>query len=232
MATRLEPLIPMRINASCPAARPARAGTANRSDDAGGPPATYRRRVPVLPGRVDAERLTEMALAARSLPYSYAEVGATRGSFPAGYRGDRYSIDLGQDGTTFDRAVEGLRGWQAHVRAGARVAPEGVEIETGATVVVAVRVAFLTAVAPCRIVYVLDEAHRFGFGYGTLAGHPERGEESFVVSRAGNRVTFDIAAFSRPAGALTRLGAPIARAVQKNVTRRYLTGLRSYVERA
>jgi hypothetical protein len=34
-------------------------------------PTTYRRRVPVLPGRVDAERLTEIALAARSLTRRY-----------------------------------------------------------------------------------------------------------------------------------------------------------------
>jgi uncharacterized protein (UPF0548 family) len=191
---------------------------------------TYRRRVPVLPGRVGAERLTEMAVAARSLPYSYAEVGATRQSLPDGYRVDRYTIDLGRGPTVLSHAAEGLRGWQAHLRAGVRVAPDNVEIEAGATVTVAVRVAFLTAVAPCRIVYVVDEADRFGFAYGTLAGHPERGEESFVVSRAGDRVTFDIIAFSRPASALARIGSPIARTVQRAVTRRYLTGLASYVE--
>ena len=112
------------------------------------------------------------------------------------------------------------------------MAPDAVDLEVGATVAVAVRVAFLTAVAPCRIVYVLDNADRFGFAYGTLAGHPERGEESFVVSRAGDRVTFDVVAFSRPAGALARLGAPIARAVQTSVTRRYLAGLKAYVEAA
>lgn len=188
--------------------------------------------MPVLPGRVGARRLDELALAARSSPYSYAEVGATRQSLPAGYRVDRCSIDLGQGATAFGRGADGLRRWQAHLGAGVRVAPENVEVETGATVAVAVRVAFLTAVAPCRIVYVLDEVDRFGFAYGTLAGHPERGEESFVVSRAGDRVTFDIVAFSRPAGALARFGAPIARAVQTSVTRRYLTGLKSYVERA
>jgi uncharacterized protein (UPF0548 family) len=188
--------------------------------------------MPVLPGRVDTRRLDELALAARSSPYSYAELGATRESLPAGYRVDRCSIDLGRGTLAFDRGAEGLRRWQAHLGAGVRVAPENVEIEPGATVAVAVRVAFLTAVAPCRIVYVVDEADRFGFAYGTLAGHPERGEESFVVSRAGDQVTFDIVAFSRPAGALARVGAPIARAVQKSVTRRYLTGLKSSVESA
>ena len=195
-------------------------------------PTTYRRRVPVLPGRVDAERLTEIALAARSLPYSYAEIGATRGPLPTGYRVDRCSIELGQSLVEFNRAADGLRRWQAHRRAGVRVAPDDVEVEAGATVAVAVRLALFTAVAPCRIVYVVDEADRFGFAYGTLAGHPERGEESFVVTRSTDRVTFDIVAFSRPASALARFGAPVARAVQTTVTRRYLAGLKSYVDRA
>ena len=171
-----------------------------------------------------------MAVAARSLPYSYAELGATQGAMPAGYRVDRHSIDLGRGRPVFDRAADGLRDWQAHRRAGARVAPEHAELEPGVTVTVAVRLAFLTAVAPCRIVYVLDEPDRFGFAYGTLVGHPERGEESFVVSLAADRVTFDVVAFSRPAGALARLGAPVARAVQTKVTRRYLSGLASWVE--
>ena len=33
----------------------------------------------------------------------------------------------------------------------------------------------LTAVAVCRIVAVVDEPDRYGFAYGTLPGHTERG---------------------------------------------------------
>ena len=36
-------------------------------------------------------------------------------------------------------------------------------------------------IVPCRIVWVVDEPDAFGFGYGTLRGHPDEGEESFVV---------------------------------------------------
>ncbi len=35
--------------------------------------------------------------------------------------------------------------------------------------------------APCRVVRVVDALGRRRFAYGTLAGHPERGEEAFVV---------------------------------------------------
>ena len=37
--------------------------------------------------------------------------------------------------------------------------------------------------APCRVVYTLDDtADRSGFAYGTLVGHPERGEARFELT--------------------------------------------------
>ena len=37
--------------------------------------------------------------------------------------------------------------------------------------------------APVRVVYVIDEPNRKGFAYGTLDGHPESGEESWIVDQ-------------------------------------------------
>ena len=37
--------------------------------------------------------------------------------------------------------------------------------------------------APVRVVYVIDGPDRRGFAYGTLPGHPESGEEAFLVER-------------------------------------------------
>jgi uncharacterized protein (UPF0548 family) len=79
---------------------------------------------------------------------------------------------------------------------------------------------------PCRVVYVIDEPDRQGFAYGTLPGHPESGEEAFVLHReAGNRVRFVITAFSRPATRLAKLGAPVSRQLQHFMTSRYLQTL-------
>jgi uncharacterized protein (UPF0548 family) len=84
-------------------------------------------------------------------------------------------------------------------------------------------------VAPCGIVYVVDEPGRFSFGYGTLPGHPEQGEESFVIkAAAAGQVRFDVNAFSRPAEALTRIGSPVARVIQRRVTNGYLVALRHF----
>ena len=66
------------------------------------------------------------------------------------------------------------------------------------------------------------DAHRAGFAYGTLAGHMLCGEERFVVSidPASELVQYEIAAFSRPAGWLARLGRGNVRRLQ----RRFVAG--------
>lgn len=71
----------------------------------------------------------------------------------------------------------------------------------------------------CRIVYVVDEvgsANRFGFAYGTLQEHAERGEERFTVewNRADDSVWYSILAFSRPRETLARLVYPLSRLLQ------------------
>lgn len=102
-------------------------------------------------------------------------------------------------------------------------------IGAGESVLVLVRFGPVQVIAPCRIVYVVDESDRFGFGYGTLPGHPESGEESFIVERDGASTTFRITAFSRPADLLTRLGGPVSRHIQVRATRKYLDALEAFV---
>jgi uncharacterized protein (UPF0548 family) len=177
---------------------------------------------------VSDERLLAMLARAEDAPYSYPEVGATRGDFPSGYHADRFSIELGSEPDAFDRGVMGLRRWEAQRGAGARVVPGGAEVVPDRTVLVALAFPLMTMVAPCRVVYVTDETDRFGFAYGTLAGHPERGEESFHVIRTETGTRFEIGAFSRPVHPFARIGAPIGRFLQRRVTNRYLQALRSF----
>jgi uncharacterized protein (UPF0548 family) len=89
--------------------------------------------------------------------------------------------------------------------------------------------------APCEVVWVEepqdntddDGARRAGFGYATLPGHPECGEESFAaVLGADGSVFFELHAYSRHANWFYRLGAPVARFCQELVTRRYLAAAR------
>ena len=79
----------------------------------------------------------------------------------------------------------------------------------------------------CRVVSVIDEPDRRGFTYGTLAKHPECGEERFVVEIDPRTqvVSATITAFSKPSGWVVRAGGPVPRIVQAFMTRRYLSSL-------
>lgn len=171
--------------------------------------------------------LTEL----KDAPPTYAEVGATLGgTLPAGYRHDRYSAVVGAGREGFDRARDGIRAWAPHRAAGFRIHPRSAGIEEGATVLGLLRLGLLTVVFGWRVVYTIDEPNRFGFAYGTLPGHPERGEELFtVVHDTDGTVSYQLVAFSRPVG-WARLGAPVARVLQVDVTRRYLRGMQRYVK--
>jgi hypothetical protein len=71
-----------------------------------------------------------------------------------------------------------------------------------------------------RVVEIFDDLHdgwyRAGFRYRTLVGHPELGEETFVVEKhaATGRVRVALRSWSRPGTWLARLGAPIVRVAQ------------------
>jgi uncharacterized protein (UPF0548 family) len=80
---------------------------------------------------------------------------------------------------------------------------------------------------PCRVVWAQTDGDERGFGYGTLPGHPESGEEAFVVRRtASGEVVFALRVFSRLATPAARLAAPVSRLVQRLATERYLVAVR------
>jgi uncharacterized protein (UPF0548 family) len=122
----------------------------------------------------------------------------------------------------FATCAERLMTWQVQTGAGLTVVPGGARAEAGMDVRTSLRLGPFTFTAPCRVVYVVDEEDRKGFAYGTLAGHPERGEELFVVTLVDDVVTFEVVAFSRPARWWSRLGGPASRLVQRRITERYL----------
>ena len=163
---------------------------------------------------------------------TYPEVGATRhGSLPDGYRHTRRHERLGVGEATFRTAASALGTWEMQRRAGLRVrAPE--RVTQGARMASGLGFGPLRVWAPCEIVWLRDEPDRYGYAYGTLPGHPERGEEAFEVRlEPGGEVWFDITAFSRPARWYSRLGAPVVHRVQELVTDRYVQALRDLTAR-
>jgi uncharacterized protein (UPF0548 family) len=166
---------------------------------------------------------------AREAPLTYTEVGASRDEeLPIGYHHVRRSERVGH-ASSFDRAVTGLRTWAVQEGAGLRVFPSD-PVEPDATIIAVTTVGPMRVVVPCRIVAVFKDPDSFGFAYGTLPGHPESGEESFVVERRDGATFFTVSAFSKPIDPLARLAGPVGRVVQRSVTRRYVKALRRYVE--
>ena len=164
---------------------------------------------------------------------SYAEVGATRHVLPDGYRHIRRTEVLGAGADTFRRAAAALDDWSVHRAAGLRVVCAGPATRPGVDIVLLLGGRRLHVAAACRVVYVIRQFDMHGFAYGTLEGHPERGEESFVVRLdADGRVTFSITAFSRPRSLAARTAGPLTRTVQDIVTRRYFAGMRRLARRA
>jgi len=158
----------------------------------------------------------------REQPLTYAEVGATLGQLPAGYHHLNETFRLGSGAAFFDEASARLMRWQVQRGAGLRVSASSDVIEEGVVAIVRIGPGPFALTAPVRVVTVIDEATRRGFVYGTLAGHPEQGEEAFVLEFAeGDDVVLRIVAFSRPASWVSRSGGPVSRAVQRAITRRY-----------
>lgn len=163
-------------------------------------------------------------------PMTYPEVGATLDlaePMPSGYRHVERRVRMGEGSETFRRVADGVLGWQVLRGAGLEVRSAAARVAVGVEVTSALRLGPVRIGAPCRVVGVLDEGDRAGFAYGTLAGHPESGEEAFVVERDFEDVVwFTIRAFSRPATWWSRLGGPATRAIQRVVTNRYVAAAR------
>ncbi len=169
--------------------------------------------------------------AAEVMEPTYSERGATLGvALPVGYHHVVETTVLGRGPEIFATACTGLRHWRAHRARGVRVFPPDATLQSGTTVVVTLGPRIGAIAAPCRIVAVVDECQSFGFAYGTLPGHPEQGEESFVVIMGEDgTVRFEIRAFSRPGDSLVRLVGPFATMVQSIATRNYLASLSRFV---
>lgn len=172
--------------------------------------------------RPTAAQIHAYRAAQRSLPFTYSSVGATRdgGPTPPGFDRDRNRQQLGAGEAAFAAACAAVRAWRMFPRPLATIEPAEIPIVEGETAVVVVRLFGLWFINSARIVYVIDEPRRFGFAYGTLPGHAERGEERFLVEwLADDSVWYDLDALSRPRYWAARLAYPVTRHIQRRFAR-------------
>lgn len=159
---------------------------------------------------------------------TYPQVGATHDErLPGGYGHVVRDVLVGAGSAVFRRTADGLLGWQVHRAAGLAVTSTADRAAPGTVALLRAGPAIAGLWIPCRVVYTVDDTDRRGFAYGTLPGHPEQGEEAFLVTITdGTDVHFRIRAFSRPATLPARLGGRLTRLVQQYATDRYVTAAR------
>jgi uncharacterized protein (UPF0548 family) len=162
-------------------------------------------------------------------PWTYDWPGITREIPPPwpGWQIDTHRVLLGHGEATFAAACAAIGQWKMFPRAICQVFwPESTQ-QPGDVVAVLYRARpfFLWMLFPARVVYRIDEPRCFGFAYGTLPDHPERGEERFLVewNEEDDSVWYDLLAISRPGHWLARVGYPYARYEQAKFRR--LSGL-------
>ncbi len=156
------------------------------------------------------------------LPLSYQPVGLTLdGPLPPGWHHLDVERRIGRGDAAYRAAGEAVltyaaqRGLGLRPEATAPRAAEGVELLSHLAVLP----------VPCRVVWVVQDAGRTGFGYGTLEGHPESGEEGFLVERRGEDVYAVVRAYSVPATRLARLGGPVTWRLQHLAALGYLRAI-------
>jgi uncharacterized protein (UPF0548 family) len=172
----------------------------------------------------------------RQSPFSYPHVGATKGQPPEGWVTDHNRVRLGTGQADYEAACAAVRRWEmfrlgwieTYGTADAPIVP-------GQEVAVLARLAGTWWLNACRVVYVVDEVapvRRYGFAYGTLPDHAERGEERFTVEwrREDDSVWYDLLAFSRPGHWLARLAYPLARRFQRRFAAESMAAMKRAVE--
>lgn len=155
--------------------------------------------------------------------FSYGPVGITRTAAAQGYTMDHNRVQLGWGANCFDAATAAIRQWKTFDLGWVHLFPDQTPIRTGETVAVVINHLGFWSMNACRIAYVVADhgrVERYGFAYGTLAEHAERGEERFIVewNQDDDSVWYDILALSKP-GPMARLGYPLTRRLQKRFAR-------------
>ena len=156
----------------------------------------------------------------RHKPLNGCDAGST---VPAGYTIDHNRIRLGNGPATFQKAVEAIKRWEMFNIGWLDLCWADAPIETGSVFAVLAHHLGFWSLNACRIMSVIDEGRdprRYGFVYGTLPDHAERGREQFVIEWGDDdSVWYDILAYSRPNAILAKVGYPITRLLQKRFAR-------------
>ncbi len=171
----------------------------------------------------------------RNSDFTYMEVGKSKTDEQVnGFDNDFNKIYLGSGKKVYSAACQAIRNWSTFPGGWITIRPQNVPIESGQTVVMVAKIMGLYWLNACRIVYILNKqgnVRKYGFAYGTLPQHVEKGEELFCVEwLEDDSVWYSIRAFSRPRFWLVRLTYPLARYFQKKFVKESMRSMQKAVE--
>lgn len=149
-------------------------------------------------------------------------------------RASGFEIDNVEPAPLAEYEYQGL----VYDESGVPIAPRTAEVEDvftddgtpgvapGVSAELVIPVAWFTVRAPVRVISVTDEPNRAGYSYGTLAGHPLTGEETFMVEMdTDGGVWFIITSVFRPSSRWLGLAWPLVAVQRTRYTARYLKAL-------
>jgi uncharacterized protein (UPF0548 family) len=163
--------------------------------------------------------------------YSYPEQQATQQEvFPNGYDHDRNKCLLGKGEATFKKAKQAIDQWVMFPAPWTKIYPN-TPAQLDEEVVVLFHLFGVWWFNSSRIVYTIDEPNRYGFAYGTLTQHVEKGEEVFLVEKdeEGN-VWYRLEAFSQPNRWYVKLAKPLARMHQRRFAKESKAAMQAYCQ--
>jgi uncharacterized protein (UPF0548 family) len=183
-------------------------------------------------GRVSSDVVQDFLERQTRAGFSYQEIGWTQqATRPTGYFLDSTRVTIGKGKDVFVRARDAFKKWTMHALPILKLKPNGVKLEVGSSICLQVGWAGISLLNACQVVYVIDQARSFGFGYGTLRDHAARGKERFLLEHQENDdVVLSLFAFSKPSNWLFWLGLPITRLMQVVLTRTYIQNMKRAVK--
>lgn len=177
--------------------------------------------------RPKGSEITTFTGSLAALPLSYAEQDfACTDQFPAGYDHDRNEQKIGKGQKVYERAKLAIQQYRHFPDRWAFAYGERLP-EKGGDVAVYFHRFGLWWGNGSRVMAVIDEPRFYGFSYGTLSNHVERGEELFYTRiDADGRVYYGIQAYSQPRFWGARLLKPYARWQQARFVRDSMTHMK------